>query len=42
MVATIGAQNAGMNLTGTVGALAYLASDGLVNKYINDPGNIIS
>ena len=35
-------QNAGMNPTGTVGALAYLASDGIVNKYINDPGNIIS
>jgi gluconate 2-dehydrogenase alpha chain len=35
-------QNASYNPTGTVGALAYLASDGLVNKYINDPGNIIS
>jgi gluconate 2-dehydrogenase alpha chain len=35
-------QNAGMNPTGTVGALAYLAADGLVNKYIKDPGKIIS
>jgi gluconate 2-dehydrogenase alpha chain len=34
-------QNAGMNPTGTVGALAYLASDGLVKSYINDPGKII-
>jgi gluconate 2-dehydrogenase alpha chain len=34
-------QNAGMNPTGTVGALAYLASDGLVNKYVMDPGRII-
>jgi len=30
-----------MNPTGTVAALAYLASDGLVNKYIKDPGKII-
>lgn len=35
-------QNAGMNPTGTVAALAYLASDGLVNKYMKDPGKIIS
>jgi gluconate 2-dehydrogenase alpha chain len=35
-------QNAGMNPTGTVGALAYLAADGIVNQYVNDPGNIIS
>jgi gluconate 2-dehydrogenase alpha chain len=34
-------QNAGMNPTGTVAALAYLASDGLVNEYINDPDKII-
>jgi gluconate 2-dehydrogenase alpha chain len=34
-------QNAGMNPTGTVAALAYLASDGLVNQYVKDPGNII-
>lgn len=34
-------QNAGMNPTGTVGALAYLASDGLVNEYLKDPGKII-
>ncbi|MFL5759761.1 MAG: GMC family oxidoreductase [Thermomicrobiales bacterium] len=35
-------QNAGMNPTGTVGALAYLAGDGIVNKYMKDPGKIIS
>lgn len=35
-------QNSGMNPTGTVAALAYLAGDGLVNKYIKDPGKIIS
>jgi gluconate 2-dehydrogenase alpha chain len=34
-------QNAGMNPTGTVAALAYLASDGLVNQYVKDPGKII-
>jgi gluconate 2-dehydrogenase alpha chain len=34
-------QNAGMNPTGTVAALAYLASDGLVNEYMNDPDKII-
>ncbi len=34
-------QNAGMNPTGTVAALAYLASDGLVNEYVNTPGEII-
>jgi gluconate 2-dehydrogenase alpha chain len=35
-------QNAGFNPTGTVGALAYLAGDGIVNKYVKDPGMIIS
>ena len=35
-------QNAGMNPTGTVLALAYLAGDGLVNKYFKTPGEIIS
>ena len=35
-------QNAGMNPTGTVAALAYLASDGLVNHYMKDPGKVIS
>jgi len=35
-------QNAGMNPTGTVGALAYLAGDGIVNKYMKDPGKIIA
>jgi gluconate 2-dehydrogenase alpha chain len=35
-------QNAGMNPTGTVLALAYLAGDGLVNQYLDAPGEIIS
>lgn len=35
-------QNAGMNPTGTVAALAYLSSDGIVNHYLKDPGKIIS
>jgi gluconate 2-dehydrogenase alpha chain len=35
-------QNSGMNPTGTVAALTYLAGDGLVNKYTKDPGKIIS
>jgi gluconate 2-dehydrogenase alpha chain len=34
-------QNAGMNPTGTVAALAYLASDGIVNQYLDAPGEII-
>jgi len=34
-------QNPGMNPTGTVGALAYLASDGIVNEYMKDPDKII-
>src|SRR5262249_1454974 len=35
-------QNSGMNPTGTVAALTYLAGDGLVNKYVKDPCKIIS
>ena len=35
-------QNAGMNPTGTVLALAYLTGDGIVNRYVNDPGNVIA
>jgi gluconate 2-dehydrogenase alpha chain len=35
-------QNAGMNPTETVCALAYLAGDGLVNKYTKDPGKLIA
>jgi gluconate 2-dehydrogenase alpha chain len=34
-------QNPGMNPTGTVAALAYLAGDGIVNEYVNSPGEII-
>jgi len=40
--ATLFPQNAGMNPTGTVLALAYLAGDGLVNQYIKSPGELIS
>lgn len=31
-------QNAGKNPTGTVGALAYRAADGIINKYLKSPG----
>jgi gluconate 2-dehydrogenase alpha chain len=39
--ATLFPQNAGMNPTGTVLALAYLTGDGIVNQYVNDPGRVI-
>jgi gluconate 2-dehydrogenase alpha chain len=39
--ATLFPQNAGMNPTGTVLALAYLAGDGIVNQYLKNPGKII-
>ncbi len=35
-------QNAGMNPTGTVAALAYRAADGIINHYLKNPGEIIS
>ena len=35
-------QNAGFNPTGTVGALAYRAADGIVNHYIKNPGPLRS
>jgi gluconate 2-dehydrogenase alpha chain len=35
-------QNAGMNPTGTVLSLAYLAGDGIVNQYLKSPGDIIT
>jgi len=35
-------QNAGMNPTGTVLALAYLAGDGIANQYVNAPGELIT
>jgi len=34
-------QNAGFNPTGTVGALAYRAADGIVNKYKQHPGSLV-
>lgn len=34
-------QNAGYNPTGTVGALAYRAADGIVNKYRTQPGPLV-
>jgi gluconate 2-dehydrogenase alpha chain len=35
-------QNPGMNPTGTVCALAYLTADGIINQYLDNPGEIIS
>ncbi len=35
-------QNPGMNPTGTVLALAYLAGDGIVNQYLSAPREVIS
>ena len=35
-------QNAGFNPTGTVGALAYRAADGIINHYLKHPGPIRS
>lgn len=35
-------QNPGMNPTGTVCALAYHTADGIINKYLDAPGEIIS
>lgn len=34
-------QNAGRNPTGTVGALAYRAADGIINKYRKNPGPLV-
>jgi gluconate 2-dehydrogenase alpha chain len=34
-------QNAGMNPTGTVAALAYMAGDGIVNEYLKAPREVI-
>ena len=31
-------QNAGYNPTGTVGALAYLTADAVLNRYVKKPG----
>lgn len=35
-------QNPGMNPTGTVCALAYHTADGIINHYLDNPGEIIS
>lgn len=35
-------QNPGYNPTGTVGALAFKAADGIVNHYLRNPGEMIS
>ena len=35
-------QNAGMNPTGTVCALAYHTADGIISKYLDSPGVVIS
>lgn len=34
-------QNAGRNPTGAVGALAYRAADGIVNKHVKWPGSLV-
>jgi gluconate 2-dehydrogenase alpha chain len=34
-------QNAGYNPTGTVGALAYLAADAIISKYLKSPGPLV-
>lgn len=34
-------QNAGKNPTGTVGALAYRAADGIINRYVKKPGPLV-
>ncbi len=34
-------QNAGRNPTGTVGALASRAADGIVNRYVKSPGPLV-
>jgi len=40
--ATLFPQNAGMNPIGTMLTLAYLTGDGIVNQYLDAPGEIIS
>src|SRR5690606_27080200 len=35
------AHNAGMNPTGTVGALAYWAAQAITDKYIKSPGKLV-
>lgn len=34
-------QNAGKNPTGTVGALAYRAADGIINRFVKSPGPLV-
>ena len=34
-------QNAGYNPTGTVGALAFLAADAIIAKYLKSPGPLV-
>jgi gluconate 2-dehydrogenase alpha chain len=34
-------QNAGYNPTGTVGALAFLAADAIITKYVKSPGPLV-
>ena len=34
-------QNAGYNPTGTVGALAFLAADAIISKYLKSPGPLV-
>jgi len=39
--ATLYPQNPGLNPTGTVLALAYHAADGILSRYLRDPGRIM-
>jgi gluconate 2-dehydrogenase alpha chain len=34
-------QNAGYNSTGTAGALAFLAADAIITKYLKSPGPLV-
>jgi gluconate 2-dehydrogenase alpha chain len=34
-------QNAGYNPTGTVGALAFVAADAIINQYLKAPGPLV-
>ena len=42
MGASVFPQNAGYNPTGTVGALTYWAADAIRNKYLKQPGPLLS
>ena len=41
LLAAAFAHNAGLNPTGTVGALAYWAAEAITSKYIKSPGALV-